>query len=212
MFDSKLTIESGIDRLGEIVDGRQINVLPNDPIFEQVREYHKAIQCLYDNDAIEVDPFEGGSISLLKPEFKNEMDKVLPGGKSILATWYKTQASTRYSCSASSDMRNVFNEAFFNALEYGSEGGININHLVGRKGEFYSIVQVSGGPIMEDMRDTFVEGKSLRFVNTKYPRGCGSYNFGASSCSVWYANLDPGYATLIFDKSSGYLHDRGIQR
>lgn len=210
MFDPQLTIESGIDRLGEIVDGRQINLLPNDPLFEKVREYRKAIQCLYDNDAIEIDALEVGSISLIKPEFKNELEKVLPGGKSILATWYKTQASTRYSCSASHDMINVFNEAFFNALEYGSEGGININHLVGRGGEFYSIEQKSPGPILEDVNEKFLAGKSLRFVNGKYPRGCGSYNFGASSCSVWYANLDPGYATLIFDKSSGFLRDRSF--
>lgn len=210
MFDPTLSIDSGIERLGEIVDGRQINLLPNDTLFKKVREYRKAIQCLYDNDAIEIDVLEGGSISLIKPEFKDELEKVLPGGKSILATWYKTQASTRYSCSTSRDMMNVFNEAFFNALEYASEGGLNINHLVGRKGEFYSIVQKSPGPVLEDANEKFLAGKSLRFVNAKYPRGCGSYNFGASSCSVWYANLDPGYATLIFDQSSGFLRDRGF--
>lgn len=204
MFDPELTIESGIERVGEILDGRSIDVSPNDPIFNQIREYREALHILYENDAIEV--YLGG-VELVKPEFADLFEKVTPGGVGVLEAWRRQQVRARYYSSGSAHFSKVLDEALMNAFEYGDADEINIRHLVGREGEFYVISQKTPGPAFEEIQEKHLSGESLRYKKGKYPRGYGFHDFAERPGSVWYVDLDPGYATLIFDKSSGYVHD-----
>ncbi len=202
MFDPKLTIESGIDRLGEIVDGRQIEVKPDDTVFNSIREMRLNLQVLFDNDAVKDLGLLG--LDLQDDRFRNEYEKVFPNGQSPLGRWWKAQQKTKKFSMMNLNSTRLLDAALMNVFEYAS-GQISIRHLMGSNGEFYLLAQESDGPAFDEPMKKFLRGEDLKYLNGKQQRGVGFQNYAKSDDSVWYADMNPGYATLIFAPTKSSL-------
>lgn len=200
MFDPKLTIESGIARVGKIRGLRQLNILPNDEIYETVQEFRKLMQILYENEVLRID-FIKSTVEILKPEFKhyvNDLDFVVEDILSVLYGPYIKRALINGTYIQRSQ---TLEEAFMNAIEYGGDR-LSVRHLFGNNGHFYVFEQSKCGPNLEEARQTYLRDGSFLYTVGKCKRGHGLKNFAYNESSVWYANLDPGYATLIYEKLS----------
>lgn len=204
MFNPSLTIELGIERIGDIVDGSQIEVPPNDPIFQHIRKSNLAVKTLLDEDAI-VD-FGGvfGGIHLVKDSYRQIFNEAFPP-EDYDAQIFK-RAPTRFS-NPSGNADLAVREAIINALEHGAGKGIAVRKLVGTKGELFVIAQGEAGPALEPVLERYNRGQLTNYFVGKHTRGNGMRQYSKSRAQVWYTQLESGYALLILDDSNGEVYD-----
>lgn len=210
MFDPSLTFENGLDRVGEVLDFRWVEIEPDDHIFERTRQVSAAWQALFDENALAGNGSAGifggyhlGSGNDRHKQLWTLIDVPVSVDQEVLvrAGEQRYMSADIYAC-------EVIREAILNALEHGRGGKISLLHLVGRDGEFVVVGQEKAGPALEETFQKHVDGKLANYFVGNQMRGCGLRSFAMSRVAqVWHADLQPGYALLIFAPSNGRVVD-----
>jgi len=210
MFDPSLTFENGLDRIGEVLDFRMVEIEPNDPIFERTRQISAAWQTLFDENALSGNGSAGifGGHHLNSGNDRHKQLWTLVDIPVSIDEEVLLRAGKQRYMSADIYARVVIREAILNALEHGSGGKFSLLHLVGRNGEFLVVGQEKAGPSLEESVEKHSDGKLTNYFVGNQMRGCGLRSFAMNKQThVWYTDLQPGYALLIFAPLTGTVVD-----
>jgi hypothetical protein len=204
MFDPTLTIDSGIERLGEVLDGRAIELPPNHPVILYAQRYRAGMQYLIDNGQM----FNGSFGLQLSLHASRNSQALYEQIKKDPADELLALAPLRFRSAilAHSSVR----EAILNVLDHGSSEGCSFRHLVGSGGEFFVIAQETAGPPLERILLNQQNGTLSNYLSGSVKRGCGFRNLASSqNVHVWYASPleDHSYALLIFAPTDGEVLD-----
>ena len=210
MFDPKLTLSTGFERLGEVLDGRQSILPPDHPLIAELKRIRAIRQRLYDEHAIYTHQTSWGpfdSLSSRATEEHKDLFDLLKPSDDLDATLHPFQ-SERYSMRTKS-LGSCFFEAVSNAFLHGSSNGIVLTTFIGRNGQLSVIYQEDPGPDMNQALGKSQGGLSSQYSSGKYARGFGMDKFATEEHEfVWHADLGSGYAALIFAPSTKPVEER----
>lgn len=205
MFDPTLTIESGIERLGEIVDGRAIELPADDPVLIRAQRSRRAVQILFDRMMVVTHGIWGFSLKrFADPDSAALYEEVKCGDDHH---WILPLTPVRFQSSVGA--YQAVREVILNAIEHGGARGISFRQLVGTSGELFVVAQGVPGPALEPILERQQTVGLSNYFSGKQLRGCGFRALAQCEDSIWYASPlgDSSYAFLIFAPADVELID-----